>query len=429
MYNAKPKMPKKKLIEIICLIIGLVWLLFFLIDYVRYTSSKHPLLSIKIVSNYTDGKVTEYYALGYIYRVYDRNAIQKEELVPFWVIRENPESEEDLPKTYSGYNVPENPYKTDKYKGLLYYYQSSELIGTYKCINSTKNCEKATGGTDSFNTENKDYLTKHDPYKLEVIKSRYAFIDDSVEQSASPNDSNYIRTIYLFDIIENKIIARYSNIKTSKYDDFEEQGTGDNYKYIVKEYNGNKWGIIEVTEDGINEIKPYEYDSISYDEDTGYYIMSKDGKWYIYDLETDKIVSNEQDEIIYDVWTNDNQTTYYKTGKDRTVGDETYTEFKINRLDGQEFITTEGYILIYPTPKYIMMLSKDNYIKFIDYGSDEKYRIELSFHSFKEDEFTKPCFKLEKVNLETNSITLLINKGPELGSEDDLVVVNTKYWD
>ena len=83
MYNEKPKMPKKKIIELSILIIILIWVVLFLIDYVRYSSSKPPLLSIKVVHEYTDGKTTEYLGLGYTYRGYGRVTVSREEFVLF----------------------------------------------------------------------------------------------------------------------------------------------------------------------------------------------------------------------------------------------------------------------------------------------------------------------------------------------------------
>ena len=428
MYNEKPKMPKKKIIELSILLIILIWVVLFLIDYVRYSSSKPPLLSIKVVHEYTDGKTTEYLGLGYTYRLYERVSVSREEFVPFWKLMENPKVEDDLPQTHSGYNIPENPYRQDKYKGLLYYYVKKENVGTYKCINSTKDCNKSNGGHDEYDTLNKDVFRKREPYQIEFIYDQYAFVDDSVEQEPKYGDPNYQKTVYLLDVLNNKIIERYSDVKDSKYDEFTEKGIGDKNRYIVEEYKTKNWGIIHIDQTGIiSQVKEFEYKSITYDEDTGYYIMCKDGKWFIYDLEKDEVVSNETEEPIYDVWINTNDTIYYKTGVDRTIGEESYTEFKIYRLDGTPFITNEGNVQAYTTNKFVMLISKDNYIRFVDYSGEEKKRVTLYFHSFKEDEFTLPCMKLIKTT--ENGMYINIYKNSQLGSEVIEEQINTKYWD
>lgn len=427
MYNEKPKVPKKKIFEILGLIIFLCWIIMFLVDYLRYTESEHPLFALKIVSEYSDGKVTEYYGLGYTYRLYERNAISKEELVPFWKLRENPPAEEDLPQTYSGYNIPNNPLREDKYMGLIYYYDQGFNIGTYKCINTSASCNKATSGWDQYDIINNDYFTKRDPYKLEFAYKKYGWIDDSAEQNINYGETGYRRTIYLFDVEQNKILAKYSDIKDAGYDEIYDVGTGDDYKYIVREWNSTNWGIIHLKENGeIEEVLPFEYKSINIDYDTGYYMLNKDDKWYVYDLNKKEILSPEMDEPIFDVWINSNKTTYFKTGKHKIVGNDEYTEFEIYRIDGKKFTGDDTYVGVLATKTYVMLISKDNYIKFIDYSTEEKKRIPIKFHSFKEDQYTNPCIKITSFK-EKNMIIQVYNSS-ELGSGSEEVFIDTIYW-
>ena len=150
---------KKKKVEILLLIILFVWALIFLINYINYSNSKPLILAFSKTHEYKEGTVKEYYSLGYIYRIYNLYNLQKEELVPFWVSRIRIENKNGLPITEKNYNVPENESHSDKYKGLLYFYNSNgKLIGTYKCINTTRDCDKAIGGKDQFDIYNKDLI-------------------------------------------------------------------------------------------------------------------------------------------------------------------------------------------------------------------------------------------------------------------------------
>ena len=138
--------------------------------------------------------------MGYIYRSYNRNSITREEFVPFWVLLENPEPAPDLPVIDMDYNVPENTRKLDKYRGLLYYFnRKGELLGTYKCLNSTMDCNKAFGGWDDFNTLNNDPVTALEtPKNLGMILEKFAFVDDSVSLQVKYGDPTYSRTVYLY---------------------------------------------------------------------------------------------------------------------------------------------------------------------------------------------------------------------------------------
>ena len=90
MYNNPPKLTKKKMIELIIIVAAILWVLLFALNYFRYTKSKPLILSIHLHEEYKDGYVDEYISLGYTYRKYSRLSISREELVPFWVFRENP---------------------------------------------------------------------------------------------------------------------------------------------------------------------------------------------------------------------------------------------------------------------------------------------------------------------------------------------------
>lgn len=437
MYTEKKELSKQKKIELIVLLILIAWGLLFIFNYVRYSDSKPPLLAIHVTRNYDDGTVDEYICLGYVYRSYKRNSITREELVPFWVGIEKHEPEPDLPVIDMDYNVPENTRRLDKYRGLLYYFnRKGELLGTYKCLNSKMNCEKATGGYDEFNTLNNDPLTALDEQRtIGMIHDKFAFVDDSIEQDSVYGDSTYARIVYLYRFYADEegnvpeILAKFADVKDSTYDENYELSYGENNRYIVKSMDTNKWGLIHIEKDGtINVVLEYEYDSISYDEDTDYYILCKNGTWYVYDLGKKETVSVESAEPIYNVWRNSNNTYYFKIGVNRTVGNESFIDYKIYRFDGKVFLNTDRVTSIIERDDFIIYLtSTDNKLHFMDYGKEERYSIQLYFSELKHTELTHPAFEIYSEN--RGVILFKIYQGRELKYDYDSKTVNTNYWE
>ena len=275
-------------------LIILIWSIIFIVNYLRFNDSKPPILSIPVTRKYDDGVVKEFISLGYVYRLYERNSVSKEELVPFWVPLENPKPTPDLPVVPTDYNVPDNIRREDKFRGLLYYFnRKGELLGTYKCINSSIDCNKAFGGYDEYNLINKDPITAHEVKRtLGMIHEKFAFVDDSFEQESIYGDNTYVRTVYLYKFYSEdggkpEILEKYADVKESTFDDNYNIAYGDGNKFIVKSMDNNKWGIIDIKETGtIDEVLPFEYDSINYDSDTKYYIMRKDDMWFVYEVKT-----------------------------------------------------------------------------------------------------------------------------------------------
>lgn len=433
MYQEPQKMSSKKKIELAVLLILIFWGILFIFNYVRYTQSKPLFLAVHTKTEYEDGVVEEYMSLGYTYRSYKRNSITREEFVPFWVLRENPESESDLPKALTDYNIPENPSHRDKFRGLLYYYNiQGELLGTYKCINSSGECEKAFGGYDFYNIINKDPITRlKKQHTLGSIHNKFAFIDDSFPQESKYGDLTYNRIVYLYQFLTDDpvIMAAYADVKESTYDENYEVAAGENNRFIVKSIENGKWGIISISEAGtIEEVLPFEYDSINYDADTSYYIMCKDDSWYVYDLYNKKKVSAESVDVIYDVWRNDNLTYYFKTGRDRTVGTESFVDYSIYRIDGKKFLSGDRITQIVVRSNCVFYLTeKDSTLHFIDYSGEEKYKLKLAFSKVDHDDFSHPAFE---IFYEMNGvITFRVYKGRELSYSFDTYSVNTKHWE
>ena len=106
------------------------------------------------------------------------------------------------------------------------------------------------------------------------------------------------------------------------------EGVLKSVKKNVKDDKSKKWGIINLSKEGeIKQVLDFEYESVNYDQDTGYYILMKDNRWYVYNLEKKNKVSDDFDEVIYDVWENSNMNYYVKVGTKKTVGDDSFINF------------------------------------------------------------------------------------------------------
>lgn len=436
MYNAPQKMTKKKIIELTLLIVGILWFILLGINYVRYTKNKPLILAIHVKSGeneYPDGYVEEWIGLGYVYRIYNRVVISREEFVPFWVTTQRPKAENDLPKVETGYTIPDNPRRYDKYMGLLYFYstENTDLLGTYKCINSNQDCAIATNGWDRFDIIGTDPLTKRDPYKFATIHNKYALIDDSSTQDIKYGDNGYVRTIYLyqFDKKDPKILYRFADVKETSYDETKELANFNNNVYIVKDYDSQKWGIVKIMQSAeINVLLDYEYDSITYDSDTGYYIVCKNNVWYAYDLEEKKQVSVESVDVIYDIWKNNNNSYYFKTGRERTVGSETFMEYTVYRFDGAEFLKADKISEVIPRKTYLMYVTDtDKVLHFMSYSKQEKAKVQLYFTRLDHDRVTHPAFEIYTES--PTSIAFKIYQGRELKYDYDVETIFTTRWD
>lgn len=433
MYQEPVKITKKKKIEVIILLLILIWLILFILNYFRYTNGQPLFISIHRVTEYEEGQIEEYISLGYIYRIYNLNSYNEEELVPIWVSKKQFTAKDELPKPLTDYEVPDNIRKQDKYMGLLYYYsRSGQLLGTYKCLNSVRDCNKATSGYDEYNILNADPLTAREVEPtLDMIHEKFAFVDDSKAQDTSYGKEDYQRTIYLynFTLNEEEILAQYADIKESTYDQDYNLANKDSDKFIVKSQENLKWGLIQITEAGtIKELLPFEYDSINYDEDTNYYILSKENTWYVYNLNKQEKVSIDSSNPIYNVWHNSNMTYYIKTGVKKTIADEEYITYQITRIDGHQFLNTDNITQIVERDNYLMYVTaNDNILHFIDYTTEEKYHLQLAFFQMQHTKLTHPAFAI--VYEYPYSITLDIYKGRQLADEAERVYVNTTTWD
>lgn len=428
MYEEPKKKSLSKLIEIGILIFLIFWGIVLLINYKRYCDTKAPILMIHSHKEYDDGYTDNYIGLFYNIRYYRRISVTRDEMVPFWVMIENPEAAPDLPVPEKGYNVPENNYRQDKFRGLLYFYDNNhELIGTYKCINGNSTCDKAKTGWDTYNTEgNNPFIIEREHYYLDTMYDKYAWVDDSFQQTAKYGDPTYERIIYLFEINpkDPKILAKYADIKESTYDDYKSRADGYNHNYIVKSMDNGKWGVVKVKDNGtIEEVIPFEYDSITYDLDTKLYILCKDGVWHVKDFDKDVIISENINEPIYDVWRNSNLTYYYITGVSRNISGTEQMVFKAFKEDGTPFLNTEGITGIFPFKKCIMYVdSSDNMLKFMDYGKEVRHSIQLNFSLMIHDDVVHPA--VEITEFDDTFVRLKVFKSHDKSNEFEIFRAN-----
>ena len=436
MYKNPLKMDKKKKIELAVLIFLIIWGVVFGVNYILYTKSEKPILMLPLKRKYADGTVTQYLGIGYTYRIYDRVSIKTEEFVPFWKPMQKAQVQENgLPILESGYNVPENSYHHDKYKGLVYFYAGWDLIGTYKCVSTATGCVKAYSGYDIYNIENAEPLTRLESQPvIYSYADRFGFVDDSYEQSVGYGSKQYVRTIYIVDLEKNKLVARYADIKYDHFDKFDKARIGDNGNAIVKDEESKKWGIINLSKEGeISQVLPFEYDSITRDQDTGYYIMMKDNRWYVYNLEKKTKVSDDFDEVIYDVWENNNMNFYVKTGVNKTVGEDKFINFRIYNIDGEGLLTRDNISSIYETKGWIMYLDRtDKRLHFIDYSGEEKvksgtYPVQLNFTEMEYDKLTHPAFEMKLSS--GGFLRLTIYDGRSINDNSREVSFSTTSWD
>ncbi len=433
MYDGPSKMTKKKLIEIIILVLIIIWILILMINYIRYTREAPPILSLHTTSVCDDGTIDSYAAFGYTYRKYSSTSTNYSEFVPFWVPAKTCKISNGLPATYTDYAIPKNDNYVENYRGLVYLYRGTHLYGAYKCIN-TDECTMARSGYDQYNISNTDPLTKlKSQPSMAILYDRFAFIDDSLKQDGQYGDEQFVRTVYYYDSLNNVLLARFSDVKHAGLND-DYKGIGDWNNYImVRNFDTMKWGLVEFKKDGSFEnILDFEYDSINFNDYTGYYILKKGDTWSIYDLENKTYVLENCKDVIYDVWENNNKSFFYTIGNKATDKEgNDYIEFKIRRLDGESFLDVPSVWSIVHS-KYIIMywVKDDNTLHFRDYVADNRILpIKLKFAELDtENNHFNPAFTY-KFGTNYKGISLNIYEGRELNYSYNSYYISIHDWE
>ena len=430
MYNTVKKPSVNKLIEIGALIVLLLWILVFIINYINYSNDNAPILMIHTSRTCDDGKVDIYMGLGYVYRKYNSTSLTKSEFVPFWVPATKCGQSNGLPQAEEGFEIPDNPDRLSSYRGLVYFYNpSGKLLGAYKCLNSDGLCDRASSGYDQYHITYVDAFNRVEEPVVSILNDKYGFIDDSFKQDIEYGDVRYSRIIYYYDIENNKILDVFSDIKSLQIDSHG-YGVGDNNIFAVKERNGSNWGLLRFKEDGTYEtVLDFEYQSINYDLDTGFYILSKDDVWSVYDLNNKKYMLENIDLPIYDIWRDNNKTYYYKTGKETNISGEMLNTYQIYKFNGQGFLNKSGIVNVLGSERFIMYIDKnDNTLHILAYTLEEpEGPYQLKFYDFYKDDITHPCVEF-KFSKDKRALNIKIYEGPEYKKKYEEYNIYPYYW-
>ncbi len=169
------------------------------------------------------------------------------------------------------------------YGDKLYFYSDdakTKLIGTYTCSNknvidkkttSLSNCGLASESFYSVNEIEKDNSTNLG--LLPIFNERYAFIYDNIDKE-NP-------TIILYDLKNSRTLSKYASVDAGVY----EGGNKVSFKiakntYIMAQNKSNhKFGVINISDDKVSGIIPFEYDSVEKLRD--YFLVQENGGTYV----------------------------------------------------------------------------------------------------------------------------------------------------
>lgn len=267
----------------------------------------------------------------------------------------------------------EEKTNTNNTSGKLDFYNSNnELIGSYTC--KTTSCSFAKSYIDDKNFTI-DYLANKEE-DIKIINDKYAFINDN-------------KTIYLYDILNNKELETYKNVKN--YNNM----TGN---IFIVQNNEDKWGVISLEE----EIKPvidFKYDFIGLINninennilDTSYYVVYENSIWGIID-NTGVLMSNYLA----------GEISSYNNLLISTKKDDTYYLYDYY---GKRVVDENGFNYVSFTDKYINIVDKNNNLYVYEYGTNNRKvgsSIKLDNNNYKEA-FTSVF------NKDTNTIDLTVN--------------------
>ena len=136
----------------------------------------------------------------------------------------------------------------------------------------------------------------------------------------------------------------------------------------------------------------------------------------------------ESVDVIYDIWKNVNNSYYFKTGRERTVGNETFMEYTVYRFDGAEFLKGDKISEVVPKRNYIMYVTDtDKVLHFMTYSKQEKAKIQLFFTRLDHDRVTHPAFEIFTES--DNSISIKVYQGRELKYDYDVETIFTTRWE
>lgn len=342
-----------------------IYTIFFLIDQSRFKKGLKPIITFKeTTKTYNDGTVTSRYGLGWVFREYNRESLIDTEMVPIWrKIRQDYDAattvETNLPKVNKDYTIPDNPDELEKVDGVLFLYDSGKLLDTYKCILSENDCQIAPSYLYA------DETAGFYDVKMDIVDKRYAFIKEYQDKGTEDE----LSIIYLYDIKNKQIIAKYDDVHYSKI----ENGKGiiDSSKYIIKK--DGLWGIDQVINGRISNILKYSYYGINFSFTSKKYILKSDNGYQIYDTNTD-IYSDYITDKIEDVVTVNN-TVFYTTKIVNSAG----VFYKIFNASNLEDILGDNISYIQLGNGYITYV-KDNKLYLSDFTGKDLLNMEIPLY-------------------------------------------------
>ncbi len=187
--------------------------------------------------------------------------------------------------TYEGKLNAEMEY-ISYYGDKLYFYSDeakTKLIGTYTCDNKNiidkktttlSNCGIASESFYSVNEVEEDNSTNLG--LLPIFNERYAFIYDNIDKE-NPN-------IILYDLKNSRTLSKYASIDAGIYDKENKISfkIAKNTYIMAQNKSNHKYGVINISDDKVSGIIPFEYDYIEKLRDA-YLGKESDGKYVLLD--------------------------------------------------------------------------------------------------------------------------------------------------
>lgn len=236
--------------------------------------------------------------------------------------------------------------------GVLNFYEYGELLGQYTCKNPQGYCGWAyeTNDDDTYSLR---YYNDNSIDTIFLVSNRYAFILDVEEEKENYKDDNII----LYDVLSKKEVGIYKGVKDYSI------GINNNY-YIVQDEN-SKWGVIQLTKDGMTETIPFEYDYIGLQEKldsqsskivSNVFAVLKNKEWYLIDLSNSQLSKPVTTPIIS--YNNDSMIVNY------------YSKESLFNLQGIIQLNGQSYNHIEYVKQYVGYIDNDNNFSVIDYNND-----------------------------------------------------------
>ena len=146
------------------------------------------------------------------------------------------------------------------FDGILYFYQDEEetdLLGTYECSNAnSSDLTNCTIATDTFYSKNEVEEDKSSSVGwIPIYNDRFVFILDTIDLN-NP-------TIVLYDLEQNKALARYSSVDSGAYTGKKEVSFVDtDATYVMAQVKSDgDYGLVRIS-DNVSGTIAFDYDSI-----------------------------------------------------------------------------------------------------------------------------------------------------------------------